>query len=201
MPYSPAGRNIGLDAIGAAAAFVSTHTAYPGDLGADEVLGGVPPYTREAIAWNPAAAGSKDNTVNPAINIPPATDVAWLGLWSAVVAGVFLGSIPLGSTGVVPFTGANAGDVLTAYGHGFSDDDNVVVFDTTGAVLPVGLTEGDIYFVVGATADTLQLSLTLGGAAIALTANGAGFLSLIVPASFVLQGLLTLTDADINLLL
>lgn len=63
---------------------------------------------------------------------------------------------------------ADAGtDVITAAGHDFVDDEEVCVDATAG-----GLTANLRYFVIAADTDaeTLQLSATLGGAAVDLTA-------------------------------
>lgn len=62
--------------------------------------------------------------------------------------------------------------VATATAHGFQNT-QIVRLTTTGA-LPAPLVAGTSYFVVNAAANTLQLSLTLGGAAIATTSAGSG---------------------------
>lgn len=54
--------------------------------------------------------------------------------------------------------------VVTLTGHGFLAGQEVV-FSTTGA-LPTGLTAGTTYFVLAPTANTFNVSLTAGGAAI-----------------------------------
>lgn len=62
--------------------------------------------------------------------------------------------------------------VVTKTAHSFANGAEVS-FTTTGA-LPAPLTTSDIYFVVGAAANTFNLSLTPGGAAIATTSAGSG---------------------------
>lgn len=64
--------------------------------------------------------------------------------------------------------------VVTWTAHGLSAN-APVSFETTGA-LPTGLTEGTIYYVVGAsiTADTFQVSATSGGAAINTSGSQSG---------------------------
>jgi len=92
MPYSIAGKNLMLDALGAAAGFVSLHSADPGDGGANELAGGSPPYARKATTWNPASAGSKDNSNVPVFDVPAAGVVLYVGHWSLVGGGVFYGA-------------------------------------------------------------------------------------------------------------
>jgi Mycoplasma protein of unknown function, DUF285 len=65
----------------------------------------------------------------------------------------------------------DAGDTVTRVAHGLSDGDEVA-FATI--VTTTGIATFTIYFVVGATANTFQVALTSGGAAIALTTNGSG---------------------------
>lgn len=61
---------------------------------------------------------------------------------------------------------------LTA--HGFSDGDRVILSTATGDNFPVGLDGVTAYYVVNATASDFEVSLTSGGAAVAITAdNGA----------------------------
>lgn len=65
---------------------------------------------------------------------------------------------------VTGITGANAGDTFTKTAHGFSNADSVAFSSKTGGS---ALTAAR-YYVVGATANTFQLSLTVGGAAVDL---------------------------------
>jgi len=91
MPYSPAGKNLMLDALGAVAVFVSLHDGAPGDNGANEISGGAPAYIRKAITWNGAAAGSIDSSNAPELDVPSSTTVAYVGFWSAESGGTFYG--------------------------------------------------------------------------------------------------------------
>lgn len=83
---------------------------------------------------------------------------------------------PVG-TGVVTVTVANPA-VFTQTGHGLVVG-QTVQFGTTG-VLPTGITAGTIYYVIAAGfgANTFEVSLTLGGSAIAVTVAGSGTLFL-----------------------
>jgi hypothetical protein len=63
-----------------------------------------------------------------------------------------------------------ATDTITITAHGFSDGDEVkYVVPAAPATAIGGLTDGTNYFVVGSTANTIQLAATSGGAAIDLT--------------------------------
>lgn len=79
------------------------------------------------------------------------------------------GSISM-KTLTVTFT--NATNLVTSAGHGLKNGDTIS-FSSTGAV-PTGLTADTDYYVISATTDTFQLSLTAGGAAVTFTADGTG---------------------------
>lgn len=197
---STSSKNSMLTTFAGLATFASLHSAYPGDVGANEIAGGVPPYARQPITWNPAAAGSLDNNANPLFDVPAATTIAFLGLWNLVAAGTFAGAVPLGGGTPLPFEAEDSTDIFTADQHGLVDGTRVILLDTTGAVLPGGFTEGDLYFVRDSTTDTFKLSLTSGGVAIDVTLDGAGFVQTIVPETFGGQGTYQVTDVDIDLL-
>lgn len=76
----------------------------------------------------------------------------WRGLWSPVDTA----------------TAQATGDTITQTAHGLANGAKVV-FDTVR--VPTGLTAGTTYFVVGQTANTFQVSLTSGGAAVDITAD------------------------------
>jgi len=65
----------------------------------------------------------------------------------------------------------DVGDLVTKAAHGLSDSDEVS-FATI--VTTTGISINKIYFVISATANTFQVALTAGGAAVALTTNGTG---------------------------
>ena len=66
-----------------------------------------------------------------------------------------------------------ATETLTSNSHAFTDNDRVRVASTGGAN-PGGLDTGTVYFVVGATTNTFQLSATLGGSPVDLVNTGSG---------------------------
>jgi hypothetical protein len=65
-------------------------------------------------------------------------------------------------------------DGSTPFNHGIVDGDRIFLKAGAGASLPPELDEVTNYFVVSATANTFQLSLTLGGPAIGFSTNGTG---------------------------
>jgi len=81
-----------LNALGALTGFVSLHNNDPADNGANEISGGSPAYARKAITWNPAAAGSMDDSNVPVFDVPAATTVKYVGFWSLVTGGTFYGA-------------------------------------------------------------------------------------------------------------
>lgn len=68
-------------------------------------------------------------------------------------------------------------DSFAAVGHGLIDGDKIIPFANGGVIaalrqyLPAGMVLSP-YYVVGATADSFQISATLGGVAVDLTARG-----------------------------
>jgi len=63
---------------------------------------------------------------------------------------------------------------LSSVAHGFSNNDRVIVSTSTGIDFPNGLDGITAYHVVNSLADSFEVSLTSGGAAIAITSNGSG---------------------------
>ena len=82
-----------LDHLGTLVVYASLHTASPGSTGTNEVTGGTPAYARKALTWDSADAGSMALTNTPTFDVPAATTVSHLGLWSAVTAGTYYGYI------------------------------------------------------------------------------------------------------------
>ena len=99
MPYSTALKNAWLNQLRNVAGilplanvYASLHTADPGDTGTAEVTGGSPAYARKEVTWNAAAAGSLDSSNAPVFDVPAGTTVSFVGFWSAVTGGTWLGS-------------------------------------------------------------------------------------------------------------
>ena len=69
---------------------------------------------------------------------------------------------------------ADAGtDVITATGHDFING-TPVQFTNSGGALPSGIAADTTYFVIGAAANTFQISETIGGSAVDVTSAGSG---------------------------
>jgi hypothetical protein len=66
-------------------------------------------------------------------------------------------------------------NTITSTAHGYSNGDTVRIRVTDG-LLPTPLLKTTKYFIIGATTNTFQLSLTSGGSAIDLTTTGSGSL-------------------------
>jgi hypothetical protein len=98
MALSTAGKNLMLDALAAAAGYVSLHSADPGSNGANEISGGSPAYARKAHTWNAAASGNLDDSNQPVFDVPASTTVSHFGYWSAPSAGTFYGGAALSAS-------------------------------------------------------------------------------------------------------
>jgi hypothetical protein len=191
LGFTTAEKNRILDLASPGWGFASLHTADPSTTGANEVTGGTPAYARKALTMGAASGGQTVTiTTAQAFDVPAGTSVRFVGIFSAVTAGTFRGSLPADSALANPlvFTALASTDVLTVPGHAFVNGDEVVVIDTDGSTLPTGLSEATVYFVVGVSGNTLQLSATSGGSAINLTADGAGHITSMTTETFGGQG-------------
>lgn len=64
-------------------------------------------------------------------------------------------------------------DKLDIISHGFSNDDRIMV-TSSSQDLPAGLDSATVYYIINATTNDFELSLTSGGSAIDITDNGTG---------------------------
>ncbi len=192
--------NLALDDIGTRLDEASLHTAFPAGTGANEVTGGT--YARVAISWNAAASRNLDSTATVTFNVPGSTTVIWSGYFDTTPSpDAFQGYLPLKQAsdwGPRSYQVDITANTILLELAGPANDDRVVFYN--GAP-PTGITEGDVNFVVGVTAgtpDTFQVSLTQGGAAIVLTAEGADdtVVSQVRPETFAADGQYQLTDVD-----
>lgn len=195
MPaLSTAAKNTMLNALSIAS--LSLHSAYSAT-GATEAAGGTPPYARLAATFAGAVAGSLSLIGTPlTFNVPIGT-FAWVGLWDGSAA--FQGMLPIGSDTPRPFAADDiSSDILKAPAHGYLANDTLVVWGGAAAVLPSGLVEGTVYYVVSPTTDTLQLAATLGGSALSLSVTGLGYLQRILPQVLAAQGTYVLNALTID---
>lgn len=110
----------------------------------------------------------------------PGLQVFWNGATYTISSVNFLTqaitlSSPVGTVvarTVLPADVNTGAETITFNSHGFNNG-CIVEYSTAGTAIG-GLTSGAFYYVVGATANTFQLALTLGGAAINLSSAGVG---------------------------
>lgn len=130
-----------------------------------------------------AASGTIANTA--AIAFPQASgswgDIIGIGVYDASTAGTLQRKAYMVSGLYRLFSGAASGNLITTYGHAFVNGDRVVALAVAGATLPTGLTQGTLYHVISATATTIQVSTTGGGAAVSLSTNGLGRIVKVIP--------------------
>jgi hypothetical protein len=203
MPFNDTAKNVMLDALDESVAagidFVGIFTAADPGTGVNftgtEATGGSPAYARQGVVWGAAASGLKSNTGALTFDVPAGT-YGFFGFFNAVTGNTsnFLGYAPFG-TAVKGFATCDAADVtantITSSAHGLVNTDRVLVYNVFAETLPAGLTEGTIYFVVGATTDTFQVSLTSGGAAVDITGIGELYFQKTIPEVFAAQGQIT----------
>jgi hypothetical protein len=116
----------------------------------------------------------------------------------------FEGEYPDGTA----FTVDAGADTIEAVAHGKSNGNTIVVATGPGGTLPGGLSAATTYYVISATTDDFQVSLTLAGAAVPISSAGTGTFWFIpatalftgdrlydVSTSMVLAGE-TITDSD-----
>ena len=82
-----------LDHLDTLVTHVSAHTALPDGAGSAEVTGGS--YARQSVTFAAASGGNLNSSNQPVIPIPAGTTITHLGLWSALSAGTFYGSIDI----------------------------------------------------------------------------------------------------------
>jgi hypothetical protein len=175
-----------------------THVGAFTDLGVTEVAGGS--YARQAVTWTAAASGVRDNNAQLSIPIPAGTTVQVGGIWDAATVGNLEGWFQIGSTlrGIGTVITA-AGDAISSNGHGLVNTNRVFVSAIAGEALPAGLSATVLYFAVGVTTDSFQLSLTSGGAAVDITALGDLAWYRTVPETFASAGNLIIATGALDI--
>jgi hypothetical protein len=167
--------------------FVALHTGAPGDAGAaNEVAGGS--YARQSSTWDAAVTDTATgNTAGVSFSGMPAVPapgvLAW-SLWDTVSAGNCLlwGWLTNVSELPKPFVLVDtATDLFLAPSHGYANGDTVTLSSEIGATtIPTGVSADTLYFIVSTLTNSFQLSLTSGGAAIAIAATGSGMVQRVV---------------------
>lgn len=202
MPFNDTSKNVMLDALDESQTqitHVGIHTLVdPGtstNVAAGEATGGSPAYARQAVTWGAAASGLKSNTGALTFDVPAGT-YGYFTYFNASSGNTsnYRGYAPFGGAtkgfGEVNAAGVT-GDIIYSGAHGLANADRVMVFNVFAESLPTGLTEGTIYYVVGATTDSFQVSLTSGGAAVDITAVGELFFQKVIAEVFGAQGQVT----------
>ena len=164
MTIPAATKNAMLD--GVTFTHASLHSAFPGATGTNEISGGAPAYARKVVVVNPSSGGQRALNAAVAFDVPIST-VRWIGFWNSAV---FVAAVPNGGAMPKNFIAVPTSDLMYSTGHAYADATPVVVY---GGTPPTGLTEGTIYFVRDAAADTFKLAATAGGVAIDLTASAS----------------------------
>lgn len=172
---------------------LSLHSGFPGLTGANEISGGAPAYARKAVTFAAASGGSRATSATVTFDVP-ATTVRWVGLWSGAT---YMGYAPNGGT-PKEFVATPSTDIVNCTAHGYADTQTVVFYTGT---TPTGLTEGTVYFVRDATADTFKVAATSGGVAIDITGAGSTdcVVSAITEEVYAAQGTHDLTSGAIGL--
>lgn len=205
MPYSNAGKNQMLNAHRGTnptvpCTHLSLHTAIPDDVGSSEATGGSPAYARKAVTFNAPASGSMaKNASNPVFDVPAGT-YKFVGQWSALTVGTFLGFGPINGGSVKGVATVEADDdTISSKAHGLANDDFVYIYQQGDAAIPAGGSATVEYRVVQATTDTFKLSLSSGGASINFTADGEFGWQRFIPDVHGVQGTITVNTATCDL--
>lgn len=144
-------------------------------------------YAREQMSLAVAAdrlggrTRKNDVAVTFGENTGSAVSFIAVGAFDAVSAGNLMGILYLDGDDPVIVTAEATGDLFTGVLHGRANDDRVRLMRSGASDLPTGVTENATYWVVGVSGNTFQLSLTQGGAAITLTADGACWIMPLTP--------------------
>lgn len=168
--------------------YLALHTGSPGETGANNEVSGNA-YARVAVPtgasseWAAPSDGLTENLNTE--SFPTATPSGWgeilaCSLWDAASGGNCWMWGWLGNQRWA-FTATNAGDLFTAPGHGLSNNDRVVLKTAGDSSIPTGVSVDTVYYVIGVSGATFQLSLTQGGAAIALSSDGGGLVLRLQP--------------------
>lgn len=173
--------------------FLSAHTAYSAT-GGNELKGGNPAYTRQAVVYASASNEVRTAINVPTFNVPAGSTVRFLGIWDAITGGNLLAMLPNGGD-ERPF--AVSGGAIKAPAHGWAAGQKVAL---TGGQPPAPLVEGAIYTVVGPTADTFQVADARGnGIKLKGDPGPKCVVAVIVEESFGSQGTLAVSPHSVRL--
>lgn len=158
--------------------FAGLFTVVPADdgTGGTEATGGS--YARVSVANDATQFPSANPKVNANVITYLAATADWgtikgMGWFSASTAGSLRAWSYLCDMLIPMAVGLNTGDLVWAPGHAFTNGMKVIVWAPAGSTLPTGLSAGTEYFVIGASGNNFQLSLTSGGSAVVITVDGS----------------------------
>lgn len=131
-----------------------------------EVAGGT--YVGQTVTAAGATGGTATGNLLARYTGMPACVVAGIELWDSAGSPRRLawGALPQ-----IAYTVVASTDVFTSSAHGMANNDPIQFL--TGQS-PTGLSAGTTYYVIAATTNTYQLSATVGGSAVNVTADGGG---------------------------
>jgi hypothetical protein len=183
--------------------FLAAHTGFP-PAGGNELTGGSPAYARKSFTWSAAAAGAKSSSASQTFDVAAGTTIRAISVYDASTAGTQKAWSPCNASARRAFavTAADlAGNTIQSPAHGLVANDHVILWATIGAGLPTGLAEDTEYFVIatGLTTDVFELSATLGGSAIDITAIGDGDVQKFIPEVFAGQGTYAVPSFTVSL--
>ena len=147
-------------------------------------------YARVAISGKFAAVAAGLNgrslTTNAAVTFGQKTDAGTdpmiaLGVYDALTGGNLMSIVYLDGADPFEFTAEATGDLITAPAHALANDDRCRISAIAGGSLPTGVSEDTTYWIISVSGTTFQLSLTQGGGAVTLSADGGGMILPLAP--------------------
>lgn len=154
-----------------------THTGAAETFTGAELSGGT--YSRATTPFGTASNLSKVQTsVGTIEGVAASRTLRWLVGYDALSGGNELVRSPIGSSqnSFFEFTVRAATDMLEVPNHSFVTNDTVTLLDSRES-LPSGITQGNIYYIINYSSDSLQISDTSGGATVNVTVDGDGIIS------------------------
>jgi hypothetical protein len=132
-------------------------------------------------------------------NVPSGSTVAYIGFWSALTGGTFLGSVPANGGSLLGYAMGRAADSILSPGHGLVTGDTVVLRSPAdGGLLPSGYVAGTVYAVSVVDADTLHIQDKNTLVTVSAGTSAPLLWNRIVADTFAAQGTMTVTALQIG---
>jgi hypothetical protein len=155
--------------------YIMPTDAFPGE---DGTGGTNMAAARTSVAMAAVSGSSRASSAQVEITLNASGRVRFFKVYDAASGGNFLAYAPLGANQPQGFQLTDTtNDDFVCVGHGFSAGDEVFfVQEFSAKSLPGGITAGTPYYVIsaGLTANAFRVSTTPGGAAVNVSAAGAG---------------------------